>query len=61
MSHRIKYPLARLSPAKNELVVVIAEPKALGMAVWTRKAGKRITRLAERLMADSGAGATALL
>jgi exodeoxyribonuclease V alpha subunit len=35
----------------KKLVVVIAEPKALGMAVRNRKAGKRVTRLAERLAA----------
>jgi exodeoxyribonuclease V alpha subunit len=33
----------------KQLVVVIAEPKALHMAVRNRKASKRITRLAERL------------
>ena len=33
----------------KKLVVVIAEPKALGMAVRTHKARKRLTRLAERL------------
>ncbi|WP_022947763.1 SF1B family DNA helicase RecD2 [Methylohalobius crimeensis] len=33
----------------KKLVVVIAEPKALGMAVRNRKAGRRITRLARRL------------
>ena len=35
----------------KQLVVVIAEPKALGMAVRNRKAWKRMTRLAERLTA----------
>jgi exodeoxyribonuclease V alpha subunit len=35
----------------KKLVVVIAEPKALGMAVRNRKAWKRMTRLAERLTA----------
>jgi len=33
----------------KKLVVVIAEPKALAMAVRNRKAKKRVTRLAERL------------
>jgi exodeoxyribonuclease V alpha subunit len=33
----------------KKLVVVIAEPKALRMAVRNRKAAKRLTRLAERL------------
>ena len=33
----------------KQLVVVIAEPKALGMALRNRTAGKRLTRLAERL------------
>jgi exodeoxyribonuclease V alpha subunit len=37
----------------KKLVVVIAETKALGMAVRNRKAKKRLTRLAERLI-DSG-------
>ena len=38
----------------KKLVVVIAEPKALGMAARNRKAGKRVTRLAERLAAPDG-------
>jgi exodeoxyribonuclease V alpha subunit len=33
----------------KELVVVIAEPKALKMAIRNRKAGRRLTRLVERL------------
>lgn len=33
----------------KQLVVVIAEPKALAMAVRNRKASRRVTRLAERL------------
>jgi ATP-dependent exoDNAse (exonuclease V) alpha subunit len=33
----------------KKLVVVIAERKALAMAVRNRKAKKRVTRLAERL------------
>ncbi|MVF25069.1 ATP-dependent RecD-like DNA helicase, partial [Methylocaldum sp. BRCS4] len=33
----------------KKLVVVIAEPKALAMAVRSWKAKKRVTRLAERL------------
>jgi exodeoxyribonuclease V alpha subunit len=36
----------------KQLVVVIAEPKALKMAVRNRKATQRITRLAERLAVE---------
>lgn len=36
----------------KRLVVVIAEPKALAMAVRNRKASRRVTRLAERLRED---------
>jgi exodeoxyribonuclease V alpha subunit len=39
----------------KKLVVVIAEPKALRMAVRNRKAAKRLTRLAERLRAEAAA------
>lgn len=36
----------------KQLVVVIAEPKALQIAVRNRRSQRRITRLAERLCAD---------
>ena len=42
----------------KKLVVVIAEPKAMRMAVRNRQSQRRITRLAERLSgAESAAGA----
>jgi exodeoxyribonuclease V alpha subunit len=40
----------------KKLVVVIAEPKALRLAVRNRKAAKRLTRLAERLGKAEAAG-----